>query len=164
MNKLWLLAVFAVILIIIVSSLIIWLRSSPGQPLSIIPPAESQFNTEIYVDGAIARPGIYPLSASDSLDTLIQACGGISPDADLSRLSLHIPPMGNTVQPQKIDINRAEAWLLQALPGIGEVRAQAIIDYRLQFGPFKHIEEITGVPGISGSVFVKIQDLITVEE
>jgi comEA protein len=65
-------------------------------------------------------------------------------------------------QPQKIDINRAEAWLLEALPGIGPSKAQAIIDYRQQNGGFSHITEITEVPGIGMSIYEDIKDLITV--
>jgi len=65
-------------------------------------------------------------------------------------------------EPQKIDINRAEAWLLEALPGIGPSKAQAIIDYRQQNGGFSHITEITEVPGIGMSIYEDIKDLITV--
>jgi len=64
--------------------------------------------------------------------------------------------------PQKIDINRAEAWLLEALPGIGESKAQAIIAYRQQNGGFKHITEITEVEGIGPAIYEEIKDLITV--
>ncbi len=66
--------------------------------------------------------------------------------------------------PQKIDINRAEAWLLQALPGIGETRAQAIIDYRRQNGPFQSINELTKVSGIGAATLDSIKDLITVTD
>jgi len=64
--------------------------------------------------------------------------------------------------PQKIDINRAEAWLLEALPGIGESKAQAIIAYRQQNGGFGHITEITRVEGIGPAIYEDIKDLITV--
>ena len=65
-------------------------------------------------------------------------------------------------QPQKIDINRAEAWLLEALPGIGESKAQAIIAYRQQNGGFGHIAEITNVEGIGPAIYEQIKELITV--
>jgi comEA protein len=65
-------------------------------------------------------------------------------------------------QPQKIDINRAEAWLLEALPGIGESKAQAIIAYRQQNGRFKHIIEVTEVEGIGPAIYEEIKELITV--
>ena len=65
---------------------------------------------------------------------------------------------------QKIDPNRADLWLLESLPDIGEVRARAIIDYRLQNGPYRNISDLTRVPGISQSAFNKIKELITVAE
>jgi comEA protein len=65
-------------------------------------------------------------------------------------------------EPQKIDINRAEAWLLEALPGIGPSKAQAIIDYRQQNGGFSDISELLNVSGIGQDIYQKIKDLITV--
>jgi comEA protein len=67
-------------------------------------------------------------------------------------------------EPQKIDINRAEAWLLEALPGIGPSKAQAIIDYRKQNGGFSDISELLNVSGIGQDIYQKIKDLITVGE
>ena len=82
-------------------------------------------------------------------------------------ISLPPPPEpegeGNPAElPQKIDINRAEAWLLEALPGIGEIKAQAIIAYRQQNGGFSHITEITKVEGIGPAIYEEIKELITV--
>jgi comEA protein len=65
-------------------------------------------------------------------------------------------------EPQKIDINRAEAWLLEALPGIGPSKAQSIIDYRQQNGGFSDISELLNVSGIGQDIYQKIKDLITV--
>lgn len=65
-------------------------------------------------------------------------------------------------EPQKIDINRAEAWLLEALPGIGSNKAQAIIDYRQQNGSFSDISEILNVEGIGETIYEDIWELITV--
>jgi competence ComEA-like helix-hairpin-helix protein len=70
--------------------------------------------------------------------------------------------VGPADEPQKIDINRAEAWLLEALPGIGPSKAQAIIDYRQQNDGFSDITEITQVPGIGPSIYEDIKELITV--
>jgi competence protein ComEA len=63
-----------------------------------------------------------------------------------------------------VNINTAEAWLLEALPGIGEARAQAIIEYRLQHGPFRDIYELEKVPGLGEENFKHIADLITVND
>ncbi len=73
-------------------------------------------------------------------------------------------PSGEEGQWQKININRAELWLLKTLPGIGEVRAQAIIDYCEQNEPFNNIDEITEVKGIGTITYEKIKHLITVAD
>lgn len=62
----------------------------------------------------------------------------------------------------KININTATLTELQTLPGIGESKAQNIIDYRDTNGVFSSIEEIVNVSGIGNSVYEKIKDYITV--
>jgi competence protein ComEA len=60
---------------------------------------------------------------------------------------------------QKVNINTAPKEMLDALPGIGPVKSQAIIDGR----PYKKPEDIMKVKGIKEGEFSKIKDLITVE-
>lgn len=60
-----------------------------------------------------------------------------------------------------LDINVASAQELEALPAIGPVTAQAIVDYRTANGPFRTIEDIVAVKGIGPSTLDKIRDLIT---
>jgi len=127
---------------------------SPGQ----------QVQGEIYIGGAVNSPGFYPLTAGDSMEGLIQAAGGTTSSANLSRLKLYIPEVGEEEQPQKINLNRAEVWLLEALPGIGETLAQRIIDYRQQNGPFNNIKELMKVAGIGTTTYEQIKHLITVAD
>ena len=119
---------------------------------------------EIYIGGAVNSPGFYPLTAGDSMEGLIQAAGGTTSSANLSRLELYIPEVGEEEQPQKINLNRAEVWLLEALPGIGETLAQRIIDYRQQNGPFNNIKELMKVAGIGTTTYEQIKHLITVAD
>lgn len=62
----------------------------------------------------------------------------------------------------KVNINKADAETLQALEGIGEAKAKAIIEYRSKNGDFKSVEDIKNVSGIGDSVYEKIKDNITV--
>ena len=62
-----------------------------------------------------------------------------------------------------ININTADAQTLMQLPGIGEVRAGAIIEYRTQYGEFETIEGIMKVKGIKNGIFGKISNLICVK-
>lgn len=61
-----------------------------------------------------------------------------------------------------ININTANIDELQTLSGIGETKAKNIIDYRIEFGEFKSIEEIKNISGIGDALFEKIKDKITV--
>jgi competence protein ComEA len=164
MNAFWLAATGVIILLIITSSIIIWMRYDRGRLIVISPPPTPQSGVEIYIDGAVGNPGRYPLKTGDSIDGVLQASGGTDVDADLSHLYLYIPRSKEITASQKIDINRADVWLLEALPNVGEVKARAVYDYRSQNGPFRNIEEITKVPGINSTTFEKIKDLITVAE
>ena len=62
----------------------------------------------------------------------------------------------------KISINTATQEELQTLPGIGESKAKAIIEYREQNNGFKDIEEIKNISGIGESTFDKFKEYITI--
>ena len=61
-----------------------------------------------------------------------------------------------------LDLNTATEEALQALPGIGPVRAKRIVDYRECNGPFQSVEELTAVDGIDLGVFEQLRDLVCV--
>ena len=154
------------LLAVIIFSLFGWVGCSQGNEIEIYLPETTspELVGQIYIGGAVNNPGFYPLKDDDTIDDLIQAAGGINEGADLSRIELHIPQPGEGKEVQRIDINRAPAWLLETLPGIGEVKAQAIIDYRKQNDFFKNIKELLKVDGIGQGTLDNIKDLITVAE
>ncbi|MBA7632201.1 ComE operon protein 1 [subsurface metagenome] len=164
LNQFWTLIIILLIAIIVVGSLVTWSRYSRSQPIEISISPSQELQGEVYIGGAVNNPGFYPLKTGDSIDDVIRASGGTFAGADTSLLKLYIPEVGEEEPPQKVNLNRAEAWLLQALPGIGETRAQAIIDYRQQNGQFRNINELTKVEGIGTATCEKIKDLITVAD
>jgi competence protein ComEA len=141
------------------------LRHHQNQPVEIIlsPTDLPEQSCELYISGAVANPGIYTLREGDTLVALLSAAG-LEPNADLERIEIYVPGETQEQPPQKIDINRAEPWLLEALPGIGAVTAQNIVDYRAQNGPFRTTEETLQVSGIGPATFEKIRDYITVSD
>jgi len=164
LNRCWTLAAILLAAIIVIGGIVVWLRFSPSQPVEISVPPGQQQQGRIYIGGTVANPGFYPFTGRDSIEALIQAAGGTSGNASLSGLRLHIPEVGGEQNPQKIDINRAEVWLLETLPGIGDTLAQRIVDYRQQNGPFHNIGDIVKVAGIGTGKYEQVKDLITVAD
>ena len=152
------------VLIIALSGIIIWSRFEQGEPVEIVCSTRNTWNGTIYIDGEVNLPGYYPFTYEDTIETLIQSAGGISanfsPDEVFLRLDVPILEQ----QTQKIDINRAEKWLLEALPGIGEILAQRIIDYRADNGKFSNTPELLRIDGIGTAVYERIKEYITVSD
>ena len=65
--------------------------------------------------------------------------------------------------PKLVNINTADEKELMSLPGIGQVRAAAIIEHRQREGDFEKIEDIMNVKGIKTGIFSKINNLICVK-
>jgi len=163
-KRFWLIAVILLVAVIVVSASIAWTKYRPGLPIEITLPPPQTVAGNIYVSGAVTNPGIYTFSGDDTIDSLLRAAGGVTIDGNSGSLELNIAGTDSTAAPQKININTAEEWLLDALPGIGTTKAQAIIDYRTKNGFFRNIDELAKVKGISASVLAKIRPLITVGE
>ena len=64
----------------------------------------------------------------------------------------------------RLDLNKATLEELMELPGIGEVRAKKILDYRAEHGPFQQATDLMNVNGIGEGIFAELRDLIYVEE
>ena len=138
----------------------------------------------IHLSGAVNSPGVYSFTQPVRLFELIEKAGGEQDSADLSALNLasiiydgskiHIPAQGEAavqvVSPansgtvnQKnalVNINTATMEQLEALDGIGKVKAKDIITYRQENGSFKKVEDIMRVKGIGPSTYDKIRSVI----
>jgi competence protein ComEA len=165
LDKYWLITIAFLLVSLIAGGIILAIKQNSHKPVEIClsQPAPLQYDGDIFIRGAVANPGLYPLRQDDTIESLIQTAGLIS-DADTGKIEIYVPKSGEMSEPQKIDLNRAETWLLDALPGIGPGRAQAIIDYRIQNGPFHRIEDLLNVEGIGESTLDKMRDFITVED
>jgi competence protein ComEA len=158
----WTVVSIFLIAIIIAGIVFISIKCRGGPSVEITLTSEREIVGTIYIGGAVNIPGYYPIFAGDTLESVIAAAGGVISGASFSDVELIIGATDAGETPQKIDINRAEAWLLEALPSIGEVKAQAIVDYRNLHGYFHDINELLNVPGISQSILDEIKDFITV--
>ena len=73
-----------------------------------------------------------------------------------------LPNSNSEVENSKVNINNATKEMLTSLSGIGDAKAQKIIDYRNENGLFKSIEDIKNVTGISEKLFEQIKEFITI--
>ena len=163
-NKYWTLITILLVAVVAISSTVACTRYSRSQRIEISLPPTQELQGDIYVGGAVSNPGFYSLRAGDTIEALIQAAGGTTGNADLSWFKLYIPRTEEEEPPQKIDLNRAGAWLLEALPGVGETIAQAIIDYREKNGLFRNVNELIKVEGIGTATYDKIKDQVTIAD
>lgn len=137
----------------------------------------------VYVCGAVAEPGVYHFSAGSRIWEAIEAAGGFHEEAAQAAVNLAQPltdgaqiwiptqeEQEKEVQQEsfsgqkagKVNLNTASKERLMTLTGIGEARAEAILAYRQEAGPFLAIEDIMKVSGIKEAAFQKIKDDITV--
>jgi len=149
----------------LVGGVMLAVRHGADRPVEVLisQSERQQLSGRLYVAGAVAVPGSYHWGGGDTIDALLLDAG-ITPDADLDRVELYVRRVGETRGVQRIDLNRAEAWLLEALPGIGEKKAEAIVAYRDEDGPFTSIEDLTRVSGIGEATLDKIRAYITVSD
>lgn len=140
------------------------LRSPVSSPFVFEPPAAPPpVSGRVFISGAVANPGQYPLKPDDTITALIAAAGGATGAGKTPVLSL-IVRTGMTDEPQKVDINRAEPWLLESVPQIGPGTAGAIVAYRNEHGPYRMVQDLLNVKGIGDATLQRIALYLTVGE
>lgn len=139
----------------------------------------------VYISGEVKNTGVYYLKKDSRITDLINICGGITEEADVSKINpaqklndsdkIIIPKKEENLNTEsiedtnesdinvqeKININTATKDELTSLNGIGEATANKIINYRNK-NKFKEIEDIMNVPGIGEAKFNNIKDYICV--
>jgi competence protein ComEA len=133
------------------------------------------------VAGDVRRPGLYKLPAGSRVDAAIAAAGGATAKAQVDAVNLAAPvadgeqvlvpgsgaggaaavssPAGSSPS-APLDLNSATLEQLEALPGIGPVTAQKILDYRQAHGAFHSLAELEGVPGIGPAHIAQLKGLV----
>ena len=146
----------------------------------------------VHVTGAVDAPGVYRVRAGSRVGDAIAAAGGAAPGAAADALNLAAlvrdgdridvpaagqltsPPfttlapgvvhavVGSEPSPGPVDLNRATAAELEALPGIGPATAAAILTYRAEHGAFGAVDELEDVPGIGPAKLAALHGLVAV--
>ncbi len=137
----------------------------------------------VSVGGRVAHPGLLRLPAGSRVDDAVRAAGGAAPDADLTGLNLArrlvdgeqvlvgVPPGTGVAAPGGaggagarglVDLNTATTADLDALPGVGPVLAQRIVDWRTEHGRFGSVDQLREVEGIGESKYAQIKAKVAV--
>ncbi|WP_163581214.1 helix-hairpin-helix domain-containing protein [Gracilibacillus saliphilus] len=141
--------------------------------------------TEYKIDlkGEIKRPGVYQVSENDRVEDVIQLAGGFTNKADKQMINLaervydemviYVPTKGENPEEtqevpdtgsddQKVKVNIATIEEMQTIPGIGEVKANAIVEYRDTYGSFEKMEDLTKVSGIGDKTVEKLEEYVRI--
>ena len=147
--------------------------------------AEEKLSCFVYVCGAVESPGVYELPEGSRIFEAVELAGGMTEEAAANVLNLAEPLTdgqmiriltveeaeknpeadaneGATEDDGRLDINQADVAAFMGLPGIGQSKAESIVQYREANGPFSSVEEVMEVDGIKEGVFNKIKDRIKV--
>ena len=137
----------------------------------------------LYVDvvGAVRRPGLYRVRTGARVADAVTRAGGPTGKADLELVNLAalvadgeqvvVPRRGATVgagavaggtsaPSGPVHLNSATLEQLDALPGVGPVTAQKIVDYRTQHGGFGSVDELDAVSGIGPARLADLRPLV----
>jgi competence protein ComEA len=143
----------------------------------------------VHVVGAVRRPGLYRLHEGARVADAVVRAGGAAGKAYLGGINLAAPlvdgtqvlvPLrpdapagasGGAVAPgptagspavgQKVSLSGATLEQLDALPGVGPVTAQKILDYRAEHGAIGSVDELDAVPGIGPARLEQLRELVT---
>ena len=133
------------------------------------------------VAGKVRRPGVYELPDGSRVIDALRKAGGALPGVPLTSVNLAAkladgqqivvgvagaapaPAAGGSAGATgPVSLNTATLEQLDALPGVGPVLAQNILDFRTAHGHFDRIEQLNDVTGIGPAKFASLKDLVTV--
>jgi len=131
----------------------------------------------VHITGAVNKPGVVELSKDARMVEALDATGGLTETADVNAINLarklkdeekiHIFKVGEVPETTGanttglININSANLEELKKLPGVGDVIAQGIIDYREKNGNFTQLEDLKNVTRIGDKIFEGLSQSIT---
>ena len=150
--------------------------------------AEPLGEVVVHVRGRVERPGVVTLPAGSRVVDAIEAVGGVREGASIGDLNLArvlvdgeqvavgtrravdaaagaSPDAGDAgadTADARVNLNAATTAELEALPGIGPVLAQRIVQWREDNGPFTDVEVLGEVSGIGDALMVQLRPLVGV--
>ena len=161
----WWVFLFAFLSVLIISggAILIFHYNDGNHPVEIVISPTSAKDIKVNISGVVATEiNSYPCGEDTTIGDILRAAGGITEDTSPANLNIYVSSSIDTPQSQKININTAEVWLLEALDGIGPELAQRIVEYRNDNGTFLTIWDLDKVTGIGEKTIKKNANRITV--
>ncbi len=152
-------------------------RQPPAGELIVLGPDEATIHVrqlKVSVTGEVKQPGVYSFRVGDRVAEAIELAGGASQQADLGHLDLarRLADEDSIVVPAKrgqdsaderrLNLNTASEAELEALPSIGPVTANKIIERRQSAGDFTNVGQLLELKLINKGQYEAIRDLVTV--
>lgn len=169
------LLILGVSLVVVMSLLIS--GQTKSEPIRIEPKTETNAETVsiagfIHITGAVAKPGVYPLTNGMRLFEAIALAGGFTKAADQESVNLARTltdgeqinvGQGGTARKSDglVHLNQATVADLDKLPGLGPTLAARIIDWREANHGFRSIDDLRKVGGIGDKLFAAIRKLVS---
>jgi competence protein ComEA len=177
-----LIGVLAVLALVLLASRLLFGAQAPAAPpipTAAATTASAQASLVVDVVGAVRRPGVYRLPHGSRVADALARAGGatIKAEVELVNLAAPIADGEQVVVPRRgspggagsltpglaagpVHLNTATLVQLDALPGVGPVTAQKILDYRQQHGAFASVDELDAVPGIGPAKLEQLKGLV----
>jgi competence protein ComEA len=138
-------------------------------------PAAAAPKLVVHVAGAVRRPGLYRLAEGKRVADAVARAGGATAPADTTAINLaatladgmqvlvpsRVAGAAGTSTPGRVSLSSASAAELDALPGVGPVTAQKIVDYRTAHGGFRSVDDLDAIPGIGPARIEQLRDVAT---
>ncbi len=145
------------------------------QPVALVPERSGVARLVVHVAGAVRRPGLYRLAEGKRVADAVARAGGATAPADTAAINLAAPladgmqvlvpsrvagAAGKTVG-GRVSLGSASVAELDALPGVGPVTAQKIVDHRLAHGGFRSVDDLDAIPGIGPARLEQLRELVS---
>ncbi len=129
----------------------------------------------VHVAGAVRRPGLYRLTEGKRVADAVARAGGATAPADTAAINLAAPLAdgmqvlvprrgpagGGKAVGGRVSLSSATLAELDALPGVGPVTAQKILDYRADHGGFRSVDDLDAIPGIGPARIEQLRDVVS---
>lgn len=171
------LAAAALVLLVVAGRTLAGAGAASSQPAAALVPerAAAAPKLVVHVAGAVRRPGLYRLAEGKRVADAVARAGGATAPADTAAINLAAPladgmqvvvpsrvaGAAGTAAVGRVSLSSASVAELDALPGIGPVTAQKIVDHRLAHGGFRSVDDLDAIPGIGPVRVEQLRELVS---